>query len=181
MRLVAALLLCLAMSCSALAASPSFARAELLGEGTVLRLDRSDGSTAPAPRLEDQDSFGKPSVARNSKYVGWLALYPERGASYSQPLALVVMDRSNRIHRFSGAFGMVFGWCFTPESHAVVFKYAFPHGMTPVAFDMRRIEDGRLLRHFALDPVRPDADQDQVLQTKAPRWALCAQKSAREQ
>jgi hypothetical protein len=181
MKLVASILFCLAMSCSALAASPSFARAELLDQGTFLRLYRSDGSRASAPRLEDQDSFEKPSVASNSKYVGWLALYPDRGASYSQPLSLVVVDRSNRIHRFSGTFGMVFGWCFTPDSRAVVFEYAFPHGITPVAFDMRRIEDGKLLRHFVLDPIGPDADEDEVLPTKAPQWALCAVKSAREQ
>jgi hypothetical protein len=180
MKLVAPMLFFIAMSNSAAAASPSFARAELLGEGTLLRLYRSDGTTASAPKLEDQRSFEKPSVARNSNYAGWLALYPDRGASYAQPLHLVVVDRSNRIHRFSGAFGMVFGWCFTPEGRAVVFKYAFPHGITPVAFDMRRIEDGKLLRHFALDPIAADADEDQVLKMKAPQWALCAVKSARE-
>jgi hypothetical protein len=180
MKVVAAFLFCCAMQWPALAAPPAFARAELLDEGASLNLHRDDGSSSPAPLLEDQDAFDKPAVARNGKYVGWLALYPDRGASYLQPIYLVVTDGANRINRFRSNFGMVFGWCFTPDSQAVVFESAFPHGMTPNALEMRRIDDGKLLRRFDLDPVGPDEAQEDVLLAKAPKWAMCAVKSVRE-
>jgi hypothetical protein len=116
-------------------------------------------------------------VSANHRHVGWLALYPDRGASYSQPIELVVMDPAQRLHRFTGDLGMVFGWCFTPDSEAVVYRYAFPHGMTPVGFDMRRIRDGKLQRQFQLAPVGPHEDTDEVVRDKAPRWTRCAQYS----
>ena len=107
-----------------------------------------------------------------------LPLYPNHGASYSQPLHVVVLDASKRIHQFSGHFGMVFSWCFTQESDAVVYRLTFPHGLTPVGFEMRRIKDGKLLRSFLLDPISPDKDESKVIRTKAPSWTRCAQDSA---
>ena len=176
-----ALAVSLALPQLASATSSTFARADLLGKGATLMLQRHDGSKMAAPKLVDQDFFGQPAIARNSSYAGWLALFSDRGASYAQPLYLVIMDRSNRVHRFEGEFGMVFGWCFTEDGRSVVYKYSFPHGRTPIAFDMRRIVDEKLLRRFELDPIAPEDDEDAVLQAKAPRWARCAAKSARGQ
>lgn len=163
----------------AFAGSSAFARAELFSTGATLSLQRHDGSKLVAPKFDDQDSFDEPAIASNSSYVGWLALFPDRGASYSQPLYLVILDRTNRVHRFEGKFGMVFGWCFTEDGRSVVYTYSFPHGMTSIAFDMRRIDDEKLLRRFELGPIAPEDDDDAVLQAKIPRWATCAAKSAR--
>jgi hypothetical protein len=176
-----ALAVFLALPHLAFAGSSPFARSELLSNGATLSLQRHDGSKLVAPKFDDQDFFDKPAIASNSSYVGWLALFPDRGASYSQPLYLVILDRSNRVHRFEGKFGMVFGWCFTEDGRSVVYKYSFPHGTTPIAFDMRRIEDEKLLRRFELDPIAPEDDEDAVLQAKTPRWARCAAESARGQ
>lgn len=176
-----ALAVSLALPHLAFADSSPFARAELLDNGATLSLQRHDGSKLVAPKFDDQDFFDKPAIASNSSYVGWLALFPDRGASYSQPLYLVILDRSNRVHRFAGKFGMVFGWCFTEDGDSVVYKYSLPHGMTPITFEMRRIEDEKLLRRFELDPIAPKDFEDAVLQAKAPRWAHCAAKSVHRQ
>lgn len=151
-----------------------FAEALLEDEGHTLILVRADGVRSSAPKLEDQDSFAAPAVASNHEYAGWLAMFPNRGASYSQPIYLVVSDSRNRLNRFSGKWGMVFGWCFATQG-AVVYKYEFPHGITSVAFDMRRISDGRLLRRVVLDPPRLGMDEGEMLRGRAPSWTRCAQ------
>jgi hypothetical protein len=144
--------------------------------GEKLKIVERDGTTFSAPKIEDQDSFEKPSVSNNRRYAGWLALFPNRGASYSQPIYLVVMDTSRRTRRFSGDFGMVFGWCFAKNSNAVIYRYQFPHGETPIGFDMRRLMDGKLLRRSQLEPIKPDDESD--VRVKAPAWTRCAQDSA---
>jgi hypothetical protein len=146
-------------------------------EGSALLILRTSGKPLDAPKLGTQDSFDQPRLSANHRLVGWLALYPDKGASYSQPIELVVMDRAQQLHRFTGNWGMVFGWCFTPNSEAVIYRYQFPHGRTPVGFDMRRVSDGKLLRQFRLEPAGPDEDGDEVVRDKAPRWASCARAS----
>ncbi|MBA5638556.1 hypothetical protein H3H37_15965 [Duganella sp. LX20W] len=174
-----ALAVALALSHQAFASSSPFVKAELLSNGATLSLQRHDGSQLIAPKFDDQEFFDNPAIASDSSYVGWLALFPDRGASYPQPLYLVILDRFNHVHRFEGKFGMVFGWCFTEDGSSVVYKYSFPHGTTPIAFDMRRIEDEKLLRRFELDPIAPEENEDAVLQSKTPRWARCATKRVR--
>jgi hypothetical protein len=174
---LAPLLLAAMVGTSLAAEAAEFRKAQLTESGTKLTITQSDGTSFNAPRNEDQDSFAAPGVSRNHRYAGWLALYPNQGASYSQPLDLAVVDASMRIHRFSGNFGMVFGWCFAEKSDAVVYRFSFPHGMTPVHFEMRRIDDGKLLREFQLEPIASDEDESQVIWAKAPVWTRCAQRS----
>jgi len=157
---------------SASAQVSGFTQAVLDRDGEVLWLRRADGSQTAAPTLEDQDSFEAPAVASDRRHAGWLALFPNQGASYSQPLYLVVMDTSNHLQRFRSDFGMVFKWCFTPRGKEVVFQSAFPHGPTPAEFEMRRISDGRLLRRFTLpeNTLRGDGDTPHE---PVPSWANC--------
>jgi len=169
---------CLASS-SAQAAG--FREARLDDKGRKLTITESAGRAFSAPRSEDQDSFEKPGVSRNHRYVGWLALFPNGGASYSQPLYLAVLDSSKKMERFAGDFGMVYGWCFTKDSTAVVYRYQFPHGATPIGFDMRSLRDGRILRSFRLEPMGPDEDEEEVIRESAPEWTKCAQASATAQ
>ena len=151
-----------------------FQEARLEDEGRKLTVTQSDGQTFAAPMLEDQDSFDKPAVSKNRRYVGWLALFPNMGASYSQPLRLSVLDSSKRRLDFGGDFGMIYGWCFTKDSQAVVYRHQLPHGITPIAFQMRSLRDGKILRSFRLEPIKPDADEAKVIQAKTPAWASCA-------
>lgn len=153
----------------------TFLLAELKNEGARLLITRTDNTQTEAPAFKDQDGFAKPRIAPGGKSVGWLALYPNLGASYSQSLELVVLDDAQRLHRFAGNFGMVYAWCFNVRGDAVVFKYQFPHGSTPIAFDMRRVSDGHLLRHTTLDPIGPDEDEKTVVRNRAPKWTSCAQ------
>ena len=160
------------------AEAAEFRQAQLAEGGAKLTITQSDGSSFDAPKLDDQDSFANPDVSANYRYAGWLALYPNRGASYSQPIHLAVVDTSKHIHRFSGNFGMVFGWCFAEKNDTVVYRFGFPHGITPIGFEMRRIKDGKLLRHFRLEPIGPEEDEYQIIRAKAPVWTRCAQKNA---
>lgn len=150
-----------------------FTQALLDQEGESLRLYRADGSQSAAPKLEEQDAFGKPAVASNRRYVGWLALFPNQGASYSQPLYLVVMDTSNRLQTFRSDFGMVFSWCFSPNGTEVVFQSSFPHGATPVEFQMRRISDGRLLHRLKLPENGSLQDGERAWHQRLPSWTKC--------
>jgi hypothetical protein len=147
-------------------------------DGSTLNIVRSDGVTFAAPKFEDQDSFWMPRVSSNRRYAGWLALFPNRGASYSQPLDLVILDVSNQIRHYGGNFGMVFGWCFSESSSAVIYRYQFPHGATPTGFDMRRLKDGKLLRRIQLEPTKPDEDEFQLIRARAPAWTKCARSDA---
>ncbi|NMG30068.1 hypothetical protein [Aromatoleum evansii] len=177
MRLISlTLLLTAGVTLSARAAE--FIGVRIDEEGGKLTLIERGGSTLLAPRFGDQDGFDKPGISENHRYAGWLALFPNRGASYSQPIELVVMDTSKHTRRFSGNFGMVFGWCFAENSDAVIYRYQFPHGATPIGFDMRRLKDGKLLRRALVEPVNSDEDESEVIRTKAPVWTRCAQESA---
>lgn len=151
-----------------------FTQALLDQDGGSLQLHRADGSQSAAPTLAGQDAFEQPAVASNRRYVGWLALFPNQGASYSQPLYLVVMDTSNRLQRFRGDFGMVFSWCFSPRGTEVVFQSSFPHGVTPVEFQMRRISDGKLLRRLELPENGSLHDEGSAWHQSLPSWAKCA-------
>lgn len=152
----------------------------LADDGATLVVRRSDGTRVDAPRLEDQDSFAKVATSPGAESVGWLALYPNRGASYSQPLHLIVLGLDGRVQRFSGSFGMVYGWCFGDAGRSVVYTYSLPHGASPIGFEQRRVADGGLLRQFVLEPVAPDQDIHAVLRLRAPAWAICAWDSARQ-
>lgn len=148
----------------------------LVGEdGERLTLMLAGGKSMDAPKLGTQDSFERPMVSRDGSFVGWLALYPGRGASYSLPLELVVMDSARRIHRFSGDWGMVFGWCFAPGGRAVIYRYSFPHGDLTPWFDMRDVRDGRLLKQFRMPGVDREVDLMAAVRAKAPVWTRCAQ------
>ncbi|WP_292432637.1 hypothetical protein [Methylobacter sp.] len=173
-----ALILSVACSIAFSARAAEFLEARIDDSGSRLTVVRSDGATFSAPKFEDQDSFDKPAVSSNHGYVGWLALFPNQGASYSQPLYLVVLDSSKRARRFAGDFGMVFGWCFVKGSDTVVYRYQFPHGVTPIGFDMRRLKDGKLLRRVRVQPIKPDEDESQVIRAKVPAWTRCAQDGA---
>jgi hypothetical protein len=151
-----------------------FADTQLEDEGQTLVLVRSDGSRSPAPKLDDQDSFEAPAVASNHQYAGWLAGSP-RFASYSLPVYLVVIDTQNRLKRFRGKWGFVFGWCFADHGRAVIYKYEYAHGITSVAFDMRRISDGKLLRRVDIDPPELGMSEEEILRGRAPSWTKCAQ------
>lgn len=155
-----------------------FRETRLENDGTQLTIVKSDGIVFPAPKIKDQDGFKEPAISNNHRFAGWLALFPNQGASYSQPLYLVVLDASMRTHRYSGNFGMVFGWCFAKDSDAVVYRYSFPHGITPIGFEMRRIGDGELLHRYRLEPIKPDEDESQVVRAQAPPWTRCAQATA---
>ena len=172
------LLLSAACSIALSARAAEFLEARIDDSGSRLTVVRSDGPTFSAPKFEDQDGIDKPAVSSNHRYAGWLALFPNQGASYSQPLYLVVLDSSKRTRRFTGDFGMMFGWCFVRGSDAVVYRYQFPHGMTPIGFDMRRLKDGKLLRRVLVEPIKPEEDESQVIRAKAPAWTRCAQDSA---
>jgi len=158
-----------------------FSSVKLESDGSQLLLLRTDGSTLAAPKIKDQDEFQKPAVSASGRHVGWLALYPNQGASYSQPLHVAVLGPSGKVRRFSGDFGMVYGWCFTPRGDAVVYQYQFPHGATPIGFEMRRLKDGKLIHRVRLEPVGPDDDEAQAIRANAPAWTECAQKSAAAQ
>lgn len=155
------------------AAPPTtFANVRLADDGTTLQVSRANGSAFAAPKFDDQDRFDKPAISADGRYVGWLALYPNRGASYSQPLELVIFDAKKRDHHFAGTFGMVVDWCFAGDSRAVVYKYSLPHGRTATGFDLRRLSDGRLLRRTVDDPMGRTAESQEA-ELVAPAWAAC--------
>ncbi|WP_263515878.1 hypothetical protein [Paucibacter sp. DJ2R-2] len=155
-----------------------FSAIQLESDGSKLKVLRTDGRALSAPKFDNQDGFEKPAISADWRHVGWLALYPDQGASYSQPIELVVLGASNKIRRFAGHFGMVYQWCFSPRSDAVVYRYQFPHGSTPIGFEMRRLSDGKLIQRVKLEPVPPDDDEAAVIHAKAPAWTRCAQRGA---
>ena len=169
-------------ACAAVAAlsvqAARFSAVKLELGGSTLQLLRTDGSAMPALKIDNQDGFQKPAVSANGRYVGWLALYPDQGASYSLPLYLVVSEVSGKVHHFAGDFGMVDGWCFTPRGDAVVYQYKFPHGATLIGFELRRLSDGKLVHRVKLGPITPERDEGKDIRAKAPAWTKCAQDSA---
>lgn len=174
MNLRICLLIAWLMTSACSEAATSFQSVQLSADAAQLTVTRSDGTRFDAPRLGDQDSFASPAMAADHQAVGWLALYPGVGASYSMPLELVVLDTAGHLQRFAGDFGMVFGWCFDPRSRAVVYRVQLPHGSSPIQFEMRDFRSRRLLKRFRLEAVGPDESETEVLRRKAPRWTACA-------
>jgi hypothetical protein len=152
-----------------------FQGVRLFNDGASLEITSVHGKAVPAPKLGTQDGFDQPALSPDRRYVGWLAMYPGRGASYSQPVELVVMDEARRLHRFFGEWGMVYGWCFAPGGRAVIYRYSFSHGDQTPGFDMRRIEDGRLLKRYRMPDVGVDVDLAAAVRAEAPSWTRCAQ------
>jgi hypothetical protein len=66
-------------------------------DGSVLTVRMTDG-TVVTPQFEAarfdkaQSQFVSPKISEDGKYVGWLAAYPELGASYAMTAELAVMD-----------------------------------------------------------------------------------------
>jgi hypothetical protein len=146
----------------------------LLGSAEIgnLVLQRADGSQLLAPKLDDQDSFSEAVVAKNGKYAGWLATYPNNGASFSMHQNLVVMDTNNRIRTFEGGYGIVSAWCFADGDTVLIYRLSDPDNRQPIGFQMRRIADGELLQnftHYSGDTV----DKDTNVETSTPTWARC--------
>jgi hypothetical protein len=147
-------------------------------DGSELVVTRTDGSKLSVPKSAGQDAFDKAAISDSGRYVGWLAL-SNLGDSYPQPLGLDVLDTSNRIQHFRGDFGMVSGWCFGKQDSTVTYTYSFPHGVTPIGFDMRRLNDGKLLRRFQMNLAKPGENDDKRVRNVAPSWTLCAWNNAR--
>lgn len=151
-----------------------YSTAEMLGFDRQVRVNRADGSSFDVPKLDGQDMFGKPAVSGDTRYVGWLALFSGQGASYPQPLSLETLDDAGHVHHFTGEFGRVVGWCFGGKADTVVYMYSFSHGATPIGFDMRQIEDGKLLHRFKLVPPESGGGDGKAIRLKLPEWATCA-------
>lgn len=155
-----------------------YSQVTLLANGTQLVVSKTDGTRLSAPKFDDQDAFDKPEISSNGRYVGWLELHPNTGASYSMPLRVDVLDSSSRVHRLGqGDFGMVFGWCFGEDGKTVVYTYSFPHGITSQGFDMRRIADNKRIRRVLMQP--PESNDTEQVRDAAPSWGRCAWDSAR--
>lgn len=174
-------LLATMLTSGALAQAVGFSHVTLLRGGDELVIYRSDGHSSAAAKLQDQSAFDKPAISSNRHYLGWLALYSGQGTSYALPLELVVEDDRDHIYHFAGSFGMVFGWCFATGPNSVTFMYSFPHGLTPVAFETRRIRDGKILQHFELDPSQMDKVVGDAAPRSLPQWARCAWANAQAQ
>lgn len=138
------------------------------------------GQAVHAPRYGWQQKFSQALISPTGSHVGWLADGPYPGGTSLQPLELVVMDPARRLHRFTGDFGHVYGWCFVPSRDAVAYTFRFPHGATPSGFQLRRIRDGRLLASYQLPPTpgevetsREDKRRYESAVKGAPDWLLC--------
>jgi hypothetical protein len=159
------LLFLLLISAGPTCAAPWVTGAELVNETTLVIKTRTGDELAPM--LKEQVEFDEPKVSGDGRHVGWLALVPGCCTSYPVPATLVVLGPDRSMRRFSGD-QYTWGWCFTPDARAVVYRRAASHGITRHLFEMRRLSDGRLLRrHLA----SPDALDDI---RRLPRWMRCA-------
>lgn len=167
MQVAATLLLLVATSALAAPVFRSFATS---ADGNRLEYTDSTGATSTAPKLRDQVGYSQPRISSNGQFFGWLALYPNCCTSYPIPLVLVVMDKDRHLYEFQGAQA-TFGWCFQPSSSAVAYRRALLHGLTPDLFELRRVQDGKLLKAFEV-PVQESGQSQPTI--NLPSWAKCA-------
>jgi hypothetical protein len=153
---------------------PPFVSFTLTDRGARLEILDRAGSTWLAPKQGDQVGFQSPKIAPGGSYAGWLALSPFCCTSYPIPLALIVLDTQGQIRAFQGPQA-TFGWCFERGGTAVAYKRAFLHGATPELYELRRIQDGALLRSFE---VPLEVSTGEAPMPKLPRWATCAARDA---
>src|SRR4051794_21191754 len=106
----AALIFLILISSSTEAAT--FDSVTLSHDGSVLTVRMTDGAVI-TPQLEtgrfdkEQSQFVAPKISGDGKYIGWLAAYPDMGASYAMTVELAVGDLNQRLHYFHGDWGMV--------------------------------------------------------------------------
>ena|SRR5690348_16906367 len=161
------------ISCCTEAAT--FETVTLSGDGRVLTVRMTDG-TVVTPRLEmgrfdtEQSQFIAPKISPDGKYVGWLAAYPDLGASYATAAELAIMGLSQRLHYFHGNWGVVMDWCFPTTSGEVVFAVSFPHGLSEHDVELRRIGDEILLASYL---IPSDGEERAQALGKAPDWFAC--------
>ena len=130
----------------------------------------SDGRTIDPPRVTEQVGFENALISQDGKYVGWLALHPNCCTSYPVPLTLVVLDQDGRHREFRGPQA-IFSWCFLPARKSVAYRQAVLHGPSETTFELRQIDDGRLLSRF----VQPwDYRTQEPAKVRLPTWAQCA-------
>jgi len=152
-------------------AAAQFSSAVITAGGRSLEYRTTANSAIEAaPLLKDQTGFQDAKVSPDAKLMGWLAEYPNCCTSYAVPLELIVMDRHRRLHSFSGPQA-IFGWCFASDSKAVAFRQTALHGRSNEVFELRRVQDGKLLQRFVLVWSDPD---DESRRPQVPRWARCA-------
>lgn len=151
-------------------AAAQFSSAVITAGGRSLEYRTSNSAIETVPLLRDQTGFRDAKVSSDSKLMGWLAEYPNCCTSYPIPLEIVVMDRNRTLHSFSGPQA-IFGWCFARGSKAVAFRQTALHGRSNEVFELRRVQDGKLLQRFVL-PWRDPNDGSRHPQV--PRWASCA-------
>jgi hypothetical protein len=168
-----AVLLAAFVSFSACAQS-HFASFALTESGARLEIRDQSGSVWNAPKPDGHVGFQSPKIAHGGRYAGWLALAPNCCTSYPIPLALMVLDTRGQLHEFKGPQA-TFGWCFELGGTAVAYKRELLHGATPELFELRRIQDGALLRRFEV-PV--EVSTGEAPMPTLPKWAACAARDA---
>jgi hypothetical protein len=134
------------------------------------------GTTGFAAHIDaGATGFENPKISPDGRLVGWLADFPPGCCeSYSVSLELVVMDVSRRLHVFSPPRAIV-GWCFSKDSRAVVYSMAELHGPTDEQFELRSVEDGKLLKRFDLPWSALERQLDgKPSKAIIPVWAACA-------
>ena len=167
MKLSALLLLIVALSAHG---NVFFDSPSVTAEGQDLKYRDASGRIHTSPRVEGQVRFSGPRVSANGRFLGWLAEFPTCCTSYPVALQLVVMDKGKRLTTFSGPQA-IFGWCFSPNSRAVVYRQEALHGPTDHVFEMRSVRSGNLIRRFVLPLQGPES---QAQRGQLPNWAKCA-------
>ncbi len=161
-----------ALLLSSMSAAAQFSQAHLSDGKKSLFITEASGDTFNAPLLEDQVAFSRPSIAKNGKFVGWLAEYNlESGFACPFPGRLVVIDQSRKLRVFGpDAPVAVFSWCFSKDVTAVAFMFGSLHFAHYYGMELRRIKDGKRLATHNYDESNEEIRQ---ANEHLPDWAKC--------
>jgi len=162
----------IAAACTVTAAAhaASFSAAVSSDDNRVLTIDSTEGPFAAPTTQPGQEGFAQPRVSDDGRFVGWLALQANCCTSYPIPLTLVILGEGNILRRFDAA-PPIWDWAFHDHGAAVAYRQRPTHGSSWVMYELRRVDDGKLLAHFECDPDST-AGSKVTAAIRVPSWVL---------
>lgn len=106
----------------------------------------------------EQEGFENIQIAKNKRYVGWLATYRICAQSYACTAELVLFTNKNYQVHITPDGGIIWSWVFIHDGDQVAIHSGFPHGDAEGKYELYDVVSGKRSAFFNSD------------KTSAPPW-----------
>jgi hypothetical protein len=136
-------------------AQGTYRRADIDSTGQ-LRLVLSTNRIIRPPRDSDQVGMEQPALSADHRIAGWLGLYTNCCTSYPIPLRLELRRIDGKRTSVSNELP-IWRWAFSADGRSVVIRQAPVHGSAPEHYELRDVDNGRVIATADFDPTHAAA------------------------